>query len=386
MRIAYLSSALTVHDERFLRRLVERGYETTLITYYRSALPSRITDITGLQIVHQRPRRLLRFQSALFGFKGASLRRVLKDLKPDVLHSGYVWKDGFAAARAGFHPHLAMPWGSDILVEPERSRVLRGIVQYVLRRADMITCDCQVVADRIVALSGFPRDRIVVFPWGVDRAVFHPDVVPATVRQDRGWVDKTVIIMNRNFEPIYNVKGFLVAIALLLKAQPDVRVLLGGSGSEEGRLREMVSRLGLEDVVLFLGSIAPPRMAEYLVTSDLYVSNSLSDGSSLSLLEAMSCGLPVVVSDVPANLEWVTHGVNGFVVPRDDDAELSKALNHALGDTVRLRRMGARNLEIARERADWGRNFAVLEQVYRTLTLTRRSHWGDRSPLGILER
>lgn len=379
MRIAYLSSALTVHDEHFLRRLVERGYETSLITYYRSALPSRIADIAGLQIVHQRPRRLLGFQSALFGFRGASLRRVLQDLKPDVLHSGYVWKDGFAAARAGFHPHLAMPWGSDILVEPERSRVLRGIVRYVLRRADMITCDCQVVADRIVALSGFPRDRIVVFPWGVDHAVFHPDVVPATVRQDRGWVDKTVIIMNRNFEPIYNVTGFLVALALLLKAQPDVRVLLGGSGSEEGRLREMVHRLGLEDVVLFLGSIAPLRMAEYLVTSDLYVSNSLSDGSSLSLLEAMSCGLPVVVSDVPANLEWVTPGENGFVVTRGDDAGLAATLVDALSDGDRLRRMSLRNLEIARTRANWDLNFTKLENVYRQLIAAKWSPEGLRT-------
>jgi glycosyltransferase involved in cell wall biosynthesis len=367
MRIAYLSSALTVHDERFLRKLVERGYETSLITYYPSALPLSIAGISGLTIVHPRPRRLLRLQSGLFGFKGASLRRILQALKPDVLHSGYVWKDGFAAARAGFHPHLVMPWGSDILVEPVRSRVLKWIVRYVLRRADMITCDCQVVADRIVALSGFPRDRIVVFPWGVDRAVFHPDVVPATVRRDRGWVDKTVIIMNRNFEPIYNVAGFLFALELILRQRSDVRVLLGGSGSEEGRLRELVRNRGLEDVVLFLGKISPARMAEYLVASDLYVSNSFSDGSSLSLLEAMSCGLPVVVTDVAANLEWVTPGENGFVVRRGDSAGLAATLLVALSDPDRLREMSARNLETALARANWDRNFAKLEDVYRRL-------------------
>lgn len=376
MHVGYLSSTLTVHDQRFLRKLVDRGYETTLVTYYPSALPRRIADIPGLAIVHLRPRRLLRFQSALFGFKAASLRRVLQDLKPDVLHSGYVWKDGFVGALSGFHPHLVMPWGSDILLEPSRFLVLKWIVQYVLRRADMITCDCEVVADRIVALSGFPKDRIVVFPWGVDREVFHPQVVPANVRRDRGWVHKAVVIMNRNFKPVYNVAGFLRALELALKQRSDVRVLLGGSGSEEQRLREMVRHLGLEDVIQFLGQVSPARMAEYLVASDLYVSNSFSDGSSLSLLEAMSCGLPVVVTDVPANLEWVTPGDNGFVARRGDDAGLATTLLEALGDPERLHRMGARNLEIARARADWNRNFAILEQIYRTLTLSHQQR-GD---------
>src|SRR5689334_10724659 len=245
MHIAYLSSALSVHDERFLRKLVERGYQTSLITYYPGPLPSRITDIPGLRIVHQRPQRLLRLQAALFGFKRGSLQRILRDLRPNILHSGYVWKDGFVGALTGFHPHLVMPWGSDILVEPGRFLALKWIVRYVLRRADMISCDCEVVADRIVALSGMPRGRSVVFPWGVDHAVVHPDVVPASVRSDRGWEARLVLIMNRNFEPIYNVTGFIGALGLVLKQRPDVRVLLGGSGSEEQRLREKVRDLGL---------------------------------------------------------------------------------------------------------------------------------------------
>jgi len=372
MHVAYLSSTLTVHDARFLRKLVERGYRTSLITYYQGPLPTWVTEIDGLTTVHHAPRRLLRYQSALFGFRGPSLRRLLRQLNPDVLHSGYVWKDGFAGSLSGFHPHLVMPWGSDILLDPTRRSVLRWIDRYVLRQADMITCDCEVVADRIIAMSGVPRDRIAVFPWGVDQAVFHPRVVPASVRHDRGWVDRTVLIMNRNFEPTYNVAGFLVALGQVLQQRPDVRVLLGGSGSEEQRLRQIVRDFGLEDVVHFLGQVPPARMAEYLAASDLYVSNSFSDGSSLSLLEAMSCGLPVVVSDAPANLEWVTPRGNGFVAPRGDDVQLAATLLEALRDPERLRRMGARNQEIARARADWERNFRKLEMIYETLTSLHR--------------
>ncbi len=371
MHIAYLSSALSVHDERFLRKLVERGYETSLITYYPGALPAPIAAIQGLRIVHQRPKGLERFQSALFGLKAGSLRRILRELQPYILHSGYVWKDGFGGALSGFHPHLVMPWGSDILVEPQRFRVLQWIVTYVLRRADMITCDCEVVADRIVDLAGFPRDRIVVFPWGVDQAVFNPQVRPASVRAEHQWVDNPVLIMNRSFEPIYNVSGFIGALGRVVEQRPNVRVLLGGSGSEERRLRGMVHQLGLDGTVLFLGRVDPARMAQYLVASTVYVSNSFSDGSSLSLLEAMSCGLPVIVTDVPANLEWVMPGEHGFVVPRGNEAALAGTIVEALADTDQLQRMSVRNAEIARARADWNHNFTKLEMMYRRLTAGR---------------
>ena len=367
MHIAYLSSALTVHDERFLSKLVERGHRTSLITYYPGALPPRIAAIRGLDVIHRRPRVLARWDSRLFGFKAPGLRRLLRDLRPDVLHSGYVWKDGFAGALSGFHPHLVMPWGSDILIEPDRSRVVRWIVGYVLRRADMIACDCTPVADRIVALSGYPRDRIAVFPWGVDRTVFHPGAPPAPIRQERGWQNNAILIMTRRFEPVYNVAGFVAALPAVLRARPDVRVLLAGAGSQEGRLRDQVRRLGLDETVHFLGEVSPARLAGYLGAADLYVSNSLSDGASLSLLEAMACGLPAVVTDVPALLEWIQPGVNGLVVRRNDSDALVRALLEALADRERLARMSAANAAVARQRADWERNFDLLEGIYRTL-------------------
>jgi glycosyltransferase involved in cell wall biosynthesis len=367
MHIAYLSSALSVHDERFLSKLVERGHRTTLITYYPGELPSWIVAIRGLAVVHRRPGILARYDAGLFAFKAPGLRRLLAALRPDVLHSGYVWKDGLAGALSGFHPQLVMPWGSDILIDPDRSRVLRWIVRYVLRRADMIACDCRAVADKIVALSAYPRERIVVFPWGVDRSLFHPGAPPAPIRSERGWGSNVILIMTRSFEPLYNVAGFVAALPAVVRARPDVRVLLVGAGSQERLLREMVRQLGLEETVHFLGRVRPDQLAGYLRAADLYVSNSLSDGSSLSLLEAMACGRAAVVSDVPALLEWIEPGVNGLVVRRGDSAALASALLDALADRERLSRMGAANAAVAEQRADWERNFDILEGIYRTL-------------------
>jgi glycosyltransferase involved in cell wall biosynthesis len=84
-------------------------------------------------------------------------------------------------------------------------------------------------------------------------------------------------------------------------------------------------------------------------------------------LEALACGLPVVVTDVPANLEWVEDGINGLVVPRQSSERLAEAIITLLQDEQRAQNMGKNNLKIALERADWDRNFAKLEEIYRRL-------------------
>ena len=102
-------------------------------------------------------------------------------------------------------------------------------------------------------------------------------------------------------------------------------------------------------------------MPAYLADSDLYVSSSLSDGTSVCLLEAMAAGLPVVVTDVEAILEWVTDGENGLVVPRKDPAALAEAICAMLGDSDLRDTFGRNNYRIAKERASWDDNARILE-------------------------
>jgi glycosyltransferase involved in cell wall biosynthesis len=141
----------------------------------------------------------------------------------------------------------------------------------------------------------------------------------------------------------------------------------------ELQLKALAQELNLADRIRFLGEIPNHELPKYLNASDLYVSSSLSDGTSLSLLEALACGLPVVVTDVPANLEWVEDGINGLVVPRQSSEELAKAVITLLKDEQYAQEMGKKNLALARKRADWDRNFAKLEELYqRMVTLKVR--------------
>jgi L-malate glycosyltransferase len=129
-------------------------------------------------------------------------------------------------------------------------------------------------------------------------------------------------------------------------------------------LRAIFAEGGVTERVFFPGQVTRRDLPDYYRAADLYVSASHTDGTSVSLLEALSCGCPVLVSDIPGNREWVSPAV-GWTFQTGD----VPALAHGLADAVRERtrspemRLAARSL--AESRADWKKNFLRLLDAYR---------------------
>ena len=124
--------------------------------------------------------------------------------------------------------------------------------------------------------------------------------------------------------------------------------------------------------VHFAGFIDNNELSKFLAAADVYISSSLTDGTSLSLLEAMSCGLPIIVTDIPSNREWITNGKNGFLVQRKDPKVLSDKIIQLLKDKALMKMFGERNYQISKERADWDKNFIKLEKIYKKLKKERQ--------------
>ena len=372
MKILWLSEGNTPYDRRFLEKLIERDYKPVFVSYSLA----EIIGIEGVKTIH-RPFRLwtqfgqLGKRLHLHWFRRKMivrhLRKLIRKVQPDVLHTGYIREHGYYGALTEFHPVLSMPWGSDVLIKPGKSEYDAKIVRYTLRQADMITCDCELVKKRIIELSDCFPDKIVVFPWGVDLTNCRPLNGHSAIRERLGWQENEIIIHNRQFEPIYGIEYFLYALPTVVKVCPQARVLMLGEGSLEGKFRSMVQELGVEDYLYFAGTVNDRDMVQYLNAADIFVTTSFSDGTSASMLEAMACGLPVVVSDAPVYFEWVEDGINGYIVPRRDSAVLAERLIELLQNLGYRREMGHRNLQIAKERADWERNFGILEGIYEIL-------------------
>lgn len=147
-----------------------------------------------------------------------------------------------------------------------------------------------------------------------------------------------------------------------------LRLLWPGSGSMAGEVHDFIDQHNLQEVVTTPGRLSPEELAGWFRAAHAYVSCAQSDGTSISLLEAMATGLPVLVTDIPSNREWVREGENGWLAAGGsaDDFE-EKMLRIARLKPSERAAMGERNQKIVAARADWDRNFPLLLDLYESL-------------------
>jgi glycosyltransferase involved in cell wall biosynthesis len=177
----------------------------------------------------------------------------------------------------------------------------------------------------------------------------------------------STILSNRNLLPIYNVSLLIRAIPMVLKEEPKTKFLIAGEGSEKENLKSQVKNLNLSTSVQFLGRIPHKEMPNLLAKTDIYVSTSLYDGTSVSLLEALASGAFPVVTDIPSNREWITDGDNGFLVPIDEAGILASRILDAIRNRDFLEKSQSGNLLIVERKAFWPTNIKRLEGIYSSL-------------------
>jgi glycosyltransferase involved in cell wall biosynthesis len=154
----------------------------------------------------------------------------------------------------------------------------------------------------------------------------------------------------------------------VLAEVPEAKFVIVGVGSEETRLKELAKSLGIWENSRFVGFVPNDELPQYLNSMDIYVSTALSDaGLSASTAEAMSCGLPVIVTDVAANKEWVNDGVNGFVIPTKNPELLAQKVIYLLKNDAERKRFGMANRKIIKTRNDYTKEMGKMENLYREL-------------------
>lgn len=366
-RVLYFSNDYTPHDHRFLAALAAHPeYEPFYLRLQRGPRPLETrplpAGVTPVAWVGDRGpfawQRLPQYT--------ADFRRVMRTVRPDLVHAGPVHTAAFIAAWEAAHPLLVMSWGSDILVDASRNLFNRVVTRFVLRRATVFVADNRVVVRRARALGLPASTPVAVFPWGVDLEMFAPHAGHRErMRAFLGWHEAFVVLHNRAWEPIYGAEVVARAFVRAARHEPRLRLLMVGGGSQEALIRGLLAPLAAEERVHFTGYVPRPKLVNLYRAADLYVSASYSDGSSVSLLEALACGLPVLVSDIPTNREWVRPGVEGEFFPPGDVDALAAAL-------LRFARQAPRVLEAMRvaarlraeAEADWSRNLQRLWDAY----------------------
>ena len=287
-------------------------------------------------------------------------------IRPDLIHAGPVQRVAYLPALINFHPLLAMSWGFDLLEDAHRDKTLNKITHFVLQNCDWFTSDCQTTKNIAVSF-GVPESRTTIFPWGVDQETFNPDKRDS-MRHQIGYEDDLLIVHTRSWEPRYGVDVALEGFYQALQSKPNLRLFILGGGSQEDQVKAFVSDKNLSDRIHFYGYQENEALAGYYQAADVYLSASHIDGSSVALMEAMACGCPALVSNIPANLEWIKDGEQGWVFRDDDSQHLAEKIIH-IANQRDERILCSQNAQLkAKADANWPKNFAKLLETFELMT------------------
>jgi glycosyltransferase involved in cell wall biosynthesis len=278
------------------------------------------------------------------------------------IHVHWAIPTGLIGTLVGFllkRPLIVTIHGSDLRMAMTTSSWMRRLFLFVCQQAIHLTCVSQVQKEEMVKL-GIDEWKISVFPMGIDETILEN----GKQREKEKGGRPLTILSNRNLQPIYNLPLLIRAIPLILKEEPHTNVLIAGEGPDRKRLEKEANDLRVTSSIQFLGRVPHEKMVDLLAHVDVYVSTSLFDGTSVSLLEAMGAGAFPVVTDIPANREWIVHGENGFLVPPHEEKLLANRVIDALRSRSLIEKSRAKNLTLVGEKAVWPVSIKKVKEVY----------------------
>jgi glycosyltransferase involved in cell wall biosynthesis len=357
VRVLYFSRDYTPHDHRFLTALAQSEHTIYYLRLEKCGQP--LEERPFPEKVNAVIWRGGNKQVRLIDTPGLylALKGVLREVSPDLVHAGPLHQCAWLTALTGFHPLVSMSWGYDLMQDAERNAFRGWMTRFTLQRSSVMIGDCEPVRKQAIRF-GMDRDRIVTFPWGVNLTQFKP----GSSSQEK--TDGFTLLSVRSWEPVYGVDVIARAFVQVAQQYPDVFLVMLGAGSQAELIHNIFTEGGVLERVHFPGVVGQDNLPDYYRLADLYLSASRTDGTSISLLEAMASGRPAVVSDIPGNREWIQAGVNGWLFKDGDPEAMAESIKQAIQQREALDEMGAAARRIAEQRADWQKNFPELFRAY----------------------
>ncbi len=354
MRICFFAHAASIHTVRWCEHFASLGHEIHLISFSEGVIPNvkvHFVSTGRIKVEGGNWKVLLKFRA---------IKKLLKQIQPDIFHAHYATSYGISGALCGFHPYVITGLGTDILISPKQSKIVRILLRFALKRADAITVMAQHMVEPVTDL-GISKAKIYEIPFGIDPELFN-------AKEKQLSTDKFVVLSTRNLEPVYNIPHLIKAVAKVKKDIPNIQLNVIGMGTLEEELRRLTQELGIAENVLFLGKVPQKEIVREMNHAHVFVSVSLSDGNNISLNEAMACETFSIATDIPANHQWIRNGENGFLVEIDDVEGLANRLLETYTNFDRLNKKAIEiNHSLLEEKGIWSKNMHKMETIYTKL-------------------
>lgn len=344
MNVVLLANAASIHTIQWVVYMKKAGVNISVISQnaatieFPKAVPIYITPYKG---------NFGYFLNVFF------VKKILKEINPDIVHAHYASGYGTLARLVDFHPYVLSVWGSDVYDFPYKSKLQHWLVQKNLYAADKLSSTSHCMMEQTLKIAPKLQPFYVV-PFGVDIDKFVPI---DNIKKQNEIVIGTVKTLSEKYGIDLLIKAFAILKNNLQSSNPDIaiklRLRIVGGGILEQELKILTQNLGIDDVTNFVGKVAHERVPYELNKLDIYVALSREESFGVAVIEASAVQLPVIVSNVGGLPEVVKHNETGLVVSRESPEAAAEALKLLVLDDRMRSEMGRAAQNFVREHFSW---------------------------------
>jgi glycosyltransferase involved in cell wall biosynthesis len=354
MKICYLGENISVHNQKWIKALSSHeGVEVHVITFDRGVKFEGVKYYYLKEYTSGRLNYLLNI---------SRVRKLVRQIMPDLLHAHYATSYGFMGACCNFHPFIITGWGADIF-DTSREVIVKHLLKFAFRKADAITVLSEITKKEI---AGLTKKYVHLVPFGVDTTLFRPAV---KILQPGIFRIGTI----RTLSEKYGVEFLVRAFAKLSAKYPHTYLEIVGDGGLRKSLETLCDELQVSERVRFYGFVNQQTDFEkyYSILSqfDVFVIPSVlhSETFGVACVEAGACGIPVIASDVGGLPEVIRHGETGFIVSPGNPEAIVQAVEKLIVDKELRISMGKAGREYVLENYDWEKCVLKMLSLYSSL-------------------
>ncbi len=342
MRVAEISNPSSFHTATWVKQLIARNIDTSVFYPDDWLVGSNLVTEECSQHLISKPSRAKLVSNSLFrgkildpvrdlrnrttihtelNYYGPQFQELLTREEIEVVHAHFL-TSGFLLAKSANHlPAVVSTWGSDLIIGPTKYPYLYPLIKKSLGWVSIVHVMSDISKKIVQDIYPVEEERIFKSTWGIDTDFFNPKRETTTIREKLGLDDGPNILSFRAMEPLYRIDLILRTFKIVLNDHPQAKLVLGNGGSERSRLQELATQIGIESNIVFTGRLTDDEMADLFSLSDVYVQCPISDGVTISGMQAMASGVPLIANNVGEVSAILEDGKNGFFVENADDPE-----------------------------------------------------------------
>ena len=361
MKIIFLSDANSIHTLRWIESLTLNNLEIQLFSFfkpkkdliekYKQFNVKIISPDLRSNINHLREPNLskIKYLKAI-----PLLKKTIEDFEPDILHAHYASSYGILGYLSRFKPFILSVWGSDIYHFPYKNTFNKWLLKLVIKNSDKV-CSTSIAMKQIIE-NEYKRFDVEVISFGVDLDLFKPS------HKSQEFNVGTI----KSIES-YNGIDCLIDAAKLVIEDYDKNIYFQiiGEGSLKKDMQQKAKDLQIEDRIQFVGFVEHENVIKYYNNLSIFVAVSRRESFGVSVLEAASCEIPSITSNIGGLTEVNIHNETGIVIDPDDPNKLAEIIVKLYEQKELRLKLGKNARKRVAKKFNWKNNVIEMIKLYK---------------------